>query len=257
VIVGGEMIVYSFSSTRVTGRFYVEPAGSDVAADGTFDVPICNFPASGSASDAGARDICLPPMASAPTNAVSAPCTGLPATTAGGTLSGVTGSRSGPSGSFPSSTFDTGFASIESVTDYPSSSFSTLYLQFADYESSCGYEATGSAKADGHLFAVWAFLSGTTAAPASFAAGTYTDVFSDSYPEVNTAATDKECVGAVPPSVHGTSDTVTISAIDSAHVVGSFQLEAAEDAGAVSGTFDLPLCNPPAYSGGAPQTCCL
>jgi len=254
--VSGEMIVYSFDPSRVTGRFHLLSSGSAIPVDGTFDVPICNFPPS--SADAGpSRDICLPAAANAPTNAVSSPCGGgSPPTIAGGTLTGVTGNRSGPAGAFPTSTFNTGFASIEAIENYPSSFFTTLYLEFADYGNSCGYEAAGAAMAGGHLFAVWALQSSTTASP-TFAAGTYTDVFSDVYPESNQAAADKECMSAAPPSVHGTSDSVAVSAIDAAHVAGSFQLQATGDAGAVSGTFDLPLCNPPAYDGGAPQACCL
>ena len=115
---------------------------------------------------------------------------------------------------------------------------------------SLGASATG-----GHAFLISATQASSTG-PVALTPGTYTEVFSYPYPQLWTAASDGECSNATPTSVHATGDTVVVTAIDAAHVTGTFQLGAVGTAGAAAGTFDLPICNPPSYAGGPPQVCC-
>jgi hypothetical protein len=262
----GGLLIYAFDAARVTGHFsFSQSTTSDVVnqLDGIFDLPICDFPG-GDAGLAPSSFLCLPPIGRAPTNPPITPCAGVTVPTVnGGTLTDLVGTATwtGDAGSFPSTAFNTGFASIETLSLYPAPAglASLLYLTFADYPNSCGDGLAGGRAAGGHTFgiSVGHTKDSDGGYPVAFVPETYTNVSVDGAPSLWSAAADGACLGVVPPFQAVAGDTVVLTAADSAHVAGTFSLPAPGDAGALSGAFDLPLCEPPSYDGGAPQICCF
>jgi hypothetical protein len=262
----GVLLIYWLDATRVAGHFSLsQSATADYVdqIDGIFDVPICDFPG----GDAGLEPssfLCIPPIGGALTNTPITPCAGVTAPTVdGGTLTGIEGTATwtGDAGSFPSAAFNTGFATIETTSSYPGPAGlgSLLYLTFADYPNSCGDELAGGRAAGGRTFGITVGHTKDSDGgfPVAFVPGTYTNVYVDDAPTLWSAAVDGACLGVEVPFQGVAGDTVVLTAVDSAHVAGTFSIPAPGDAGALSGDFDLPLCAPPAYTGGLPQICCF
>jgi hypothetical protein len=253
----GGVILYSVSDTRVTGHFTFSSSGAFGMIDGVFDLPVCSFPVV-DAGAAASSAVCVPTMGGLAIDTPTSPCVGVTSPTAsGGTLTDVVGSWSGDAGTFPTAAFNTGFANVEPIQIFGLVPATNVYLEFADYPNSCGDGLAGVRATGGHTFEIAVALSGDGGAPPAVTPGTYTSVIATMAPQEWTAAGNATCAEAETFQGSNAHGTVILSAADSSHVAGTFQLPSVGDAGPLSGTFDLPICNPPAYDGGAPQLCCF